>query len=299
MKRSIRKILGILLIVLMTGVLYGCSGAKPDNETITSDISSYLQPGKYDHFTRTYENIKEVESDNRDRLLYSFDVIETRESDDNAYFAPGYKLKQKYYARYKKEKDGWGFDSAYTKSKDAPTFEYLEEVNMEHLKNNNFPEFDSYEITNSTLDLKNGRASYTMNLQYEGDYFSKTTEVSLDLKINPDDPENEYSWGFIEEPVFKDISMDTTKLLGKWTMKTSNGSLVSIDIKDISNGKATLHFDATHLRGMGLLDTASTTWVGKQDENLMNKFHSDKITLYFPAKRYSDHIVFNGEKFYK
>jgi len=170
---------------------------------------------------------------------------------------------------------------------------------MEHLKNNNFPEFDSYEITNSTLDLKNGRASYTMNLQYEGDYFSKTTEVSLDLKINPDDPENEYSWGFIEEPVFKDISMDTTKLLGKWTMKTSNGSLVSIDIKDISNGKATLHFDATHLRGMGLLDTASTTWVGKQDENLMNKFHSDKITLYFPAKRYSDHIVFNGEKFYK
>jgi len=297
---SAKKILLNMLMVLLTvGLLAGCLDKnKPNEEEITSDISSYLSKMGDDTITRSFDNLEEVER-SKNKLLYTFDVTEAREIDDEpAYFSPDYKLKQKYYAQYLKRDSYWDF-SVFEVNNSSPVFEELEEPNMESLiYDSNFSQYGVNEIINSNLYMENGRASYTLSINFDGKYFSKVTEVSFDLKVTRTN--KDLSWTIDNKPVSKDFSIDTSKILGKWTMKTSNGNNINIDIIDISNGKATVQFNSTQWADpLTLIDSTSVEWVGDVDENEMNIYRSKEISLVFPVEIYADYIYFNKEKFYK
>ncbi|GEM_PF-2986066 len=296
-----RTLLILLMIMLTVGLLSGCffNNNKPTEEEIASQITSYLNREGGKAITSSFDNLELVEKKSK-KLLYTFEVTETRQIDDEpAYFSPDYKLKQKYYAEYSKVDGAWNF-KAYKNDESLPVFEELEEPNMESvLYDNELGPYGFEEIIKSNLELENGKASYTIRALLDGKYYSKITEFSFDLnavKVAGGD----LSWVMEGEPVSKDVSIDTSRMIGIWKAKTAAGNNVSIEIKDISNGKAIVQYNSSQWAdSLTLLDSTSIEWIGSVDENKMSIYSSDNITLVFPEELYDDFVYFNKMKFYK
>lgn len=282
-----------IFLLCVACILFGCSPSQPTEEEIMSYILLYLQPEESDDITRTFGKIQKVDKNDK-YLLYSIDVIESRQSDEyNPYFVPDYKVKIKYYIQYKLERNRWFFDHIFF-NEDELVFENIEETDMDLFVDANFEGFDSYEIIDSKVDLEKGKVSYTLNLYFDGEYFSKVTEASFDLQLY-EEGQKHFVWKVSKDPELTDnIYIKEDKVIGKWGMRAPNDVVMSIDIKDISNGQVTLYFTTSE---MGLSEYIE--WIGEQDINRPNTFKSGNDSLILPTEKEINYILLNGQKFYK